>query len=47
MRNKRRIKKVKKGFIYTAICLLICSAIIGGLSIKNKYFGKQIVEADE
>ena len=45
MRNKRRIKKVKKGFIYTAICLLICSAIIGGLSIKNKYFGKQIVEA--
>ncbi|WFA09416.1 polysaccharide deacetylase family protein [Tissierella sp. Yu-01] len=45
MRNERRISNNKKKITILAIIILIFCAIIGGVSIKNIYFGKHVAEA--
>lgn len=45
MRNERRIGNNKKKATVLVVIVLICCAIIGGFSIKNRYFGKHIAEA--
>ena len=45
MRNEKRVKNMRKKIRLGAIIALFFISIIGGFSIKYKFFGHQVAEA--